>query len=217
MEGNVKWVSGSCNWKADTGASGGGGLQKTDKGNREVLIGWEPAPQNKDTLNQEKPGRRALFTGMFLFVKPRETFSKQHFFHFFFFFWLYNDSPTPPQSFEPRQHLAAQWCCPDSDWRSDRKTEGKKQNTTRRNGWDGATFPHGSPSETMFYVTKRQSVLSRKWRLLDDMQELNAPVGISAVAIRLMNHANLLEALRWGCRQEAVNKGQIQTLTSVQF
>lgn len=88
---------------------------------------------------------------------------------------------------------------------------------TRRNGCDGASFTLGSPSETMFHVTKRQSVLSTKWRLSDDMQELNAPVGISAVAIRLMNHANFLEASQWGCRQKAVNKGQIQTLSSVQF
>lgn len=36
------------------------------------------------------------------------------------------------------------------------------------------------------------------------MQELNA----SSVVIRLMNHAKLLEASEWGCRQEAVNKGQ---------
>lgn len=49
------------------------------------------------------------------------------------------------------------------------------------------------------------------------MQELNAPVDIAAVAVRIMNHAKLPEALQWGCRQEAVNKGQIQTLTSLQF
>lgn len=47
------------------------------------------------------------------------------------------------------------------------------------------------------------------------MQEHDAPVDISAVPIRLMNHARLLKGLQRGRRQEAVNQDRM--LTSVQL
>lgn len=178
---------------------GGGGV--TDKGT------------SPDWLRRNQAD--ALFSQVcFLFVKPKETCSKQHFsFFFFFFFFLtvHRFSNSRP-SFRPRQHSDARRL-------SQTVTDDQTENVRKRAN-DTETAETAAPSSPprlgrrRLLVTKRQSVPSTTRRLSDDMQEHDAPVDISAAPTRLMNHAELLRARQRGCGWEAVNPDQ--TLTNGQ-
>lgn len=220
-----EWVAAVTEWLTP-GPRGwglvGGSSRRLTRATVESWLVEKQRRRNKDILNQEKAGRRALSTGMFLFVKPKETCSKQHFFHFFcifsfsFFFDCTMILRLLPKVFEPRQRLAAGWHRPDSDWRSDRMDVRKKkkreydtEKRLRRRHFSSCLADGDDGSR--YKKTIGAEVQSEGFQMI--CKELNAPVDVSAVASRLMNHANLLEASHRGCRQGAVDKGQIQTLT----
>lgn len=188
MKRNVKCVSGSCEWVADTCAPG------------RAPDDWQGQRRSPDWLrmNQEKPGRNVLFTGMFFYLSNWKRLVQSN--NYFFFFLISFFDCTPILKLLLKFPTTPAFRCsarlPDSDWRSDRKC--KKTRIRHGNGWDGIAFLFPSALETTGLVTKRQSVPSTTWRLLDDMQEHDAPVDISAVPIRLMNHARLLKALQRG-------------------